>query len=225
MPSRRTFLKWLIAGGAAASLPIFLRYTHQPSCSLTSLAIIPRAQWGAAEPDHTVSGEHGFYHPQTNPQGWLVYPEPLDEVLTSIIVHHSASRLIAGPLKIQRTHMENKGLADIGYHFVIDQCGTPYEGRPLNVRGAHTGGRNTGTVGIVLLGNFENGPPPAAQLAALQTLAGCLAAAYHITHLAGHRDFQPGHTVCPGQFLEPLLPALAAGLGLTFGTAGYNGPL
>jgi hypothetical protein len=190
MPSRRTFLKWLLVGGAAVSLPLLLHYTRRPPCSLASLSIIPRSEWGAAEPDHTVTGEHGLYHPQTNPEGWLVYPEPLEQVFTTIVVHHSALPVSDGPLAIQRLHMVNRGFAD-----------------------------------IVLLGNFENSPPLPIQLTTLQTLAGCLAAAYNITHLAGHRDFQPGVTVCPGQFLEPLLPGLAARLGLSFGTAGYNGPL
>jgi hypothetical protein len=225
MPTRRTFLKWLLAGSAAVSLPLLLRLSRRPGCSLADLGIIPRAEWGAAEPDHTVSGERGIYHPITNREGWLVYQEPLEQVLTTIVVHHSALPLSDGPREIQRLHMMNRGFADIGYHFVIDGDGGLYEGRPLNVRGAHTSGRNTGTVGIALMGNFENGPPPPAQLVALQTLAGCLVAAYEITHLAGHRDFQPGVTVCPGQFLEPILPGLAAGLGLVFGTAGYDGPV
>ena len=52
----------------------------------------------------------------------------------------------------------------------------------------------------------------------------CLIDAYAITHLAGHRDFQPGVTLCPGDNLEVLLPDLAAELGIAFGTEGYVGP-
>lgn len=92
------------------------------------------------------------------------------------------------------------------------------------MRGAHTGGHNTGTVGIVLLGNFQIDEPTEAQLASLRTLSGCLIDAYAITHIAGHRDFQPGITDCPGDNLEALLPDLATELGLEFGTEGYAGP-
>lgn len=124
----------------------------------------------------------------------------------------------------KQMHLQFKGYADIGYHFVIDAAGKMYRGRDLNVRGAHTGGFNTGTVGIVLLGNFETTTPPQPQVDAFKTLARCLVSAYHITHLAGHRDFQPTETVCPGALLEPLLPSWASELGLKFGTDGYVPP-
>jgi hypothetical protein len=68
------------------------------------------------------------------------------------------------------------------------------------------------------------GEPPEAQMASLRTLSACLIDAYDITHIAGHRDFQPGITDCPGDSLEVLLPSLAAELGIEFGTEGYAGP-
>src|SRR5688500_1462556 len=109
MPARRTFLKWLLAGGAAVSLPLLLRYARRPGCSLADLPVVPRMQWGAAEPDHNVSGERGFYDPVSNRDGWLVYPEPLNKALTTIVVHHSALPLSDGPREIQRLHMVNRG--------------------------------------------------------------------------------------------------------------------
>jgi N-acetylmuramoyl-L-alanine amidase len=213
-------------------LPAILVLTTMPAActavaprpSLESLPIILRSQWGAVEPDLNAPAEHGLYDAKTNPDGWLVYTKPLSQVLTTIVVHHSALPLSDGPLQIQQLHMHDKGYADIGYHFVIDPAGRIFEGRKLYVRGAHTGGHNTGTVGIVLLGNFEEAQPTAAQLASLKALAAALAAEYGIKWLAGHRDFQPDETVCPGRNLEVLLPGLAAELGLKFGTAGYVGP-
>lgn len=140
------------------------------------------------------------------------------------MVHHSALPLSDGPREIQELHMQNKGYADVGYHFLIDENGIIYEGRPINVRGAHTGGFNTGAVGVVLLGNFEEIEPTQSQLSSLTELNRYLKTAYQITHLAGHQDFQPGETLCPGRNLEPLLPGLANELELVFGTAGYVGP-
>jgi hypothetical protein len=58
----------------------------------------------------------------------------------------------------------------------------------------------------------------------LKRLIQCLADAYAITHLAGHRDFQPEVTLCPGANLELLLPAMASDAGLAFGIEGYRGP-
>jgi hypothetical protein len=167
--------------------------------------------------------EHGLYDPTTNPEGWLIYDQPLSGLLHTIVVHHSALPMRDGPREIQRLHMQQKGFADIGYHFVIDDLGWVYEGRSLAVRGAHTGGYNTGTLGIVLMGNFEVRQPTGAQLAYLKLLVRQLVDEYSITHLAGHYDFQPDETVCPGRNLEPLLPGLAAEMKLEFGTGGYVG--
>jgi hypothetical protein len=208
---------WLLAGCASTPAP-------RPRCTLDSLSIIPRAQWGAVAPDHNAPGEPGLYDARTNPDGWLVYTKPLSQVLTTIVIHHSALPVSDGPLQIQQLHMQQKGYADIGYHFVIDEAGRIYEGRKLNVRGAHTGGHNTGTVGIVLLGNFEDAQPTAVQLSSMKILVRCLADQYGIAWLAGHRDFQPDETLCPGRKLEALLPVVAAELGLRFGTKGYAGP-
>jgi len=186
--------------------------------------IISREAWGAAEPDHTAQGEHGFYDAVTNPAGWLAYAEPLMHALNTLVVHHSASAL-DGVRDIQRLHMQTRGYADIGYHFLIGGDGLIYAGRDVGARGAHTGGANTGTLGVALLGNFERSDPARAQLDSLRQLGAYLAAAYALTHLAGHRDFQPGATVCPGAGLAPLLPALAEALGLAYGTGGYVAPV
>ncbi|MBN1316650.1 MAG: N-acetylmuramoyl-L-alanine amidase [Anaerolineales bacterium] len=218
---RCSFLKLLAASGAAAYVAMLHGCSRRPA--MESLPIISRAEWGALEINLETSVE-GNYDPVTNPEGMYVYQEPLDQVLNTIVAHHSALPVSDGPLEIQHLHMERKGYADIGYHYVIDEKGGIYEGRSLMVRGAHTGGHNTGTVGIVLMGNFQEIEPTQAQIISLKELARRLVSDYKITHLAGHRDFQPGVTVCPGDNLERLLPDIAAVLGLKFGTDGYVGP-
>jgi hypothetical protein len=215
--TRRTFLKLAIASGAMTIVGC------QHKCSLESLDIISRSDWGALPPNIQDSVE-GAYDVATNPGGWYKYTEPLIEVLNTIVVHHSALPLSDGPLEIQEKHTNTKGYADIGYQFIIDEIGQIYEGRSIDVRGAHTGGHNTGTLGIVLLGNFEKVEPPNVQLAQLKKLCRCLMDTYLITHIAGHRDFQPGVTVCPGENLEVLIPDIARELKLELGTAGYVGP-
>lgn len=182
-----------------------------------SLVMISRAGWGAAEKQFSPGGESGLFDERSNPGGWLEYPEPLADQLHSVVIHHAALEFYDGPQEIQRLHMLHRGFADVGYHYLIDGLGQIYEGRPIGVRGAHVGGRNTGAVGICLLGNFEEVGPLTAQLNTARLLAGYLQDAYQLTYLAGHRDFQPGQTVCPGANLWPLLPELAADLNLTFG--------
>ena len=229
---RRACLKLISLAAAAGAYSALASCAGAPPAAptpaasldgLAGLSILPRAAWGAVAPDLNAPGEHGLYDPRTNPDGWRVYDRPLPGLLNTVVIHHSALPVSDGPFQIQAKHMHDKGYADIAYHFVIDAGGQIYEGRSLLVRGAHTGGHNTGTVGVCLMGNFENTPPPQAQAMSAKILAQALQAHYALTHLAGHRDFQPNETVCPGKYLEPLLPGWAQASGLQFGTGGYVG--
>jgi hypothetical protein len=186
--------------------------------------MVTRTGWGAEAVNLNARSENGEFNPENNPTGVLTYPQPLAEWLTTIIVHHSALPIDQGPLEIQALHMDKAGYADIGYHFVVDRDGTLFEGRPLQTRGAHTEGFNTGTVGIVLLGNFENITPTTAQLRTLNQLIRFLKNRYQITHLAGHQDFNPEITVCPGETLYSMLPEISERADLVYGTDGYQVP-
>lgn len=225
---RGALLAGVLAGGAGLAAVIARTHSaenhRQPEASsLDDLAIVLRAGWGAAAPNLETSVERGRYDPVTNRSGWREYQQPLATMLRMLIVHHSALPATEGPREIQRLHQNDKRYADIGYHFVIDPAGTIYEGRDIHVRGAHTGGFNTGTVGVCLMSNFEREHVSTQQQTALARLAAALRDTYGLTHLAGHRDFQPGITVCPGANLAPKLLALAADLNMTFGTDGYVG--
>jgi hypothetical protein len=226
--SRRRALMAGAAAGAGAVLAACRagagEGTPAPAATPALLEMVSREAWGSAAPDHTARAERGLFDARTNPGGWLVYAAPLRDVLNTLVVHHSALPLSDGPLEIQRLHMERRGFADIGYHFVIGALGQIYAGRDLAVRGAHVGGANTGTVGAALLGNFEREQPAEAQLESLRRLGAYLADAYALTHLAGHQDFQPGVTLCPGHELAPLLPGLAGELELEYGTGGFVRP-
>lgn len=204
---QRCWWRWNLIGFAAVSLLLLLYYQFQPAATdLGPPAIISRAEWGAELPNSSLNNEVG------------------PEIFNTVVVHHSAMLPTEGPRDIQYVHIHQRGFLDIGYHFVIDREGRIYEGRTLARHGAHVSGHNAGTLGIVLTGNYEVLKPAPMQMARLQWLIQTLQRQYPITHLAGHRDFAPGKTLCPGQNLEPLLPALASKLGLRFGDGGYVGP-
>lgn len=180
------------------------------------LDMITRAGWGAAATEWVSNGESGLYDRLTNPSGWLEYDQPLADVLNAIVVHHSALEFHDGPREVQALHQRAAGFADVGYHFLIDGAGQLYEGRPLPVRGAHTGGFNTGYVGICLLGNYEFAPILTRPWETLRALCSHLRDAYTIQEIGGHRDYQPGITACPGRNLHPDLPDLSRELNLRF---------
>lgn len=220
--SRRVLLGGGVLAGIALTA-VAMRSCASPAIETSTTAlvgvnVIPRTAWGAQSRITLSRIEAGDYHPTLNRAGWRVYDQPLNEVLRLFVVHHSALPASDGPREIQRLHQVQRGFADVGYHYLIDASGIIYEGRPITVRGAHVAGHNTGAVGVCLLGNFEKTEPAPAQLASLTTLALALRGAFGITHLAGHRDLPSQNTLCPGANLWPRLPALAAQLGLAYGT-------
>ncbi|EGJ75255.1 putative secreted protein [Streptomyces sp. Tu6071] len=125
-------------------------------------AIVDRAGWGADE---------NLREPQFG------YTGPV----RAAFVHHSASgnnytcaeapSVIRG---IYRYHVESNGWRDIGYNFLVDKCGTVYEGRAGGVAkpvmGAHTLGFNTDSTGVALLGTYTDTEPSAAALDGLAKL-------------------------------------------------------
>lgn len=156
-----------------------------------------------------------------NPLLWpLEYPKKIKK----IIVHHTASSSNlddpeASLRAIYYYHSVTRGWGDIGYNFIVDQNGKVYEGRygGNGVVGGHAYGYNTGSVGIALLGNFENEELPAEMMKSLTGLIYEKAQLNGIDpdtsgtfrgkvmpNVMGHRDV--GKTACPGEFAYDYLP-------------------
>ena len=149
----------------------------------------------------------------------------------NVIVHHAASdNSLTNFTNVVRNiylfHTQDRGWSDIGYNYLIAQDGTIYAGRdPINgqqdqVIGAHFCGRNTGTMGVCLLGNLSLVTPTEEALTSLNSLItwkilkdqlNAEGIASHplnpeLPVIAGHRD--GCSTQCPGNFTYPLLPGI-----------------
>ncbi len=238
----------LAAGGTAADLPAGLRLdlvdpgttvpapatgrsaASAPADAGTAAAapgrpvppVVRRSQWGANEklmphgPEYT---------------GWV----------QALFVHHTAGtndyacadspRLLRG---IQAYHVKSRGWNDIGYNFLVDRCGTLYEGRAGGigrpVLGAHTFGFNSDTAGIAVMGNYErryvntavkvavariaawkigeHGYDPLGKVVLTARSAGKFPAGTRVTmnRIAGHRNAVG--TACPGDALYSQLPSI-----------------
>lgn len=195
-----------------------------PAATYTQPNIISRDQWGADPPDHQASNESGFFS-DTNPEGWRVYDKELTDDYQTVVIHHSAYYArddLSTLLEVERQHRLERGWADIAYHFLVGMSGTIYEGRDIYVRGTHVENFNTGSLGVCLLGNFQEQYPTSEQLVSTQQLVNWAAQRLELTHIAAHRHFNP-QTECPGDHLFLYIDQFAGGANLQIGTGGYIG--
>lgn len=150
-----------------------------------------------------------------NKDGLLVWPDKLpgmeveqmrkrsDSEIQYIVVHHSGTG--EGNVDIFRKyHTEVNKWSDVGYHFILTNGkggddGEIQEGRNLIFSGAHCIPRNLDSVGVCLVGNFQNTSPTAAQMASLKKLCFDLCKRYNIkpANVLGHNECDSG-TECPG---------------------------
>lgn len=155
---------------------------------------------------------------------------PAFTTVTHLIVHHSAGTNTANDWAaivraIWDLHVNGNGWADIGYNYLVDPNGVIYVGRGDNVLGAHFCGHNTNTMGVCVLGNFQQQAPSSAALEALVRILAWKAdergidpfgISYHpssgfdVPNLAGHRDGCA--TECPGELLYARLPEVRVAL-------------
>jgi uncharacterized protein with LGFP repeats len=134
-------------------------------------------------------------------------------------------------------HVQSNGWNDIGYHFLVDKCGTVFEGRAGGidkpVLGAHTYGFNTGTSSVSVLGDYSTATTNAAVRESVAKVAAWKLGLYGLdptgtvvltagadngkyqagqkvtlNRISGHRDGYP--TECPGQRLYDDLPEIRA---------------
>lgn len=165
------------------------------------------------------------------------YPEPQSTMalrligsITDIIIHHSAGSPNQSVLNIDREHRA-RGMAMIGYNYLVMCDGTVCMGRPVQYIPAAAYGRNSESINVCVLGNFEEadpgytGPPTKEQVASLEALLTLLHHQYpSVVRTIGHRDvatlFYPAScadysTVCPGSKLYSALPGILASVRYT----------
>jgi len=150
------------------------------------------------------------------------------------IVHHSASsNTDTNSINLVRAfyiqHKDINGWDDIGYNYLIGHDGVVFAGRDPekeeidqdNVFGAHFCGKNSFTMGVCVIGNFEDEAPDERAVESLEQLLtwkmykdqmDALDSLHHLDTingdllpvLAGHRNGCA--TECPGQLLFDQLP-------------------
>ncbi|WP_296394273.1 N-acetylmuramoyl-L-alanine amidase [Williamsia sp.] len=186
--------------------------------------IITRAQWGA---DESKRCQQPTYDPG----------------LKAAVVHHTAgnndytaeqsAEIVRG---IYAYHAQTLGWCDIGYNALVDKYGQIFEGAfgglDKNVQGTHTGGFNRDTVGVAMIGNYNDvAPSPETirsvgsflgwrlKLAGLDPKANAQLTSIgfdtakfgagetsNLPVISGHRDYD--NTECPGTLGYAALPQI-----------------
>ncbi|MFF4757394.1 peptidoglycan recognition protein [Streptomyces sp. NPDC001292] len=240
---RRALVALLCCLPGAAAVGAVLLYASVSG--RTTSATVPAAVPRPAAPAHDAP------RPRIVPRSaWLdatvrhAQPPPrYDDKVVAVFVHHTDSpngyACSDTPGVIRRLYAGQTGARawdDIGYNFLVDRCGTIYEGRAGGadraVTGAHTQGFNHRTAGIAAIGTFTAGTPvPRVMTDAIATLTAwklglagvdprgsvslvssnghsryASGATVLLPALAGHRD--GFRTTCPGTALTVRLPAI-----------------
>lgn len=150
--------------------------------------------------------------------GWNAQPtgEFGSHELMRLTYHHTASGgsdPTGAPDRIreyQRYH-QAQGWPDVAYHYLIDQAGRIYEGRPADAPGdTFTEYDPTGHFLACLDGNFDVALPSPESIDSLIRLLAWASQTYGIApqSLAGHRDHVS--TTCPGGYAYDLRDELVS---------------
>ena len=154
------------------------------------MAFVSRAEWGARPPKSrtTIGRSEGmFTHYTAGPRA----------------ANRAAG--IAQVRGIQAFHMgPQRGWADIGYSFLVDDEGTVYEGRGWGVAGGHTNGWNSRSHAVCAILN-DGQQPTAAMLNGLRWCHDEHDRRYGRGFHRSHRDVNS--TSCPGDILHGWMQA------------------
>ena len=123
--------------------------------------------------------------------------------INEIIVHCTATPegRIETVQSIRNMH-KAKGWSDIGYHYLIGLNGECWEGRNVNLIGAHCEGHNSNSIGVCYVGGVDKkmqakDTRTEKQKYALVSLLKDLRKLYPKAKIYGHRDFDKKGKACP----------------------------
>lgn len=134
-----------------------------------------------------------------------------------ITIHHTAmdangldtkSEVATMLDRIRKEHLRrNTRFVDIGYHYIIDPQGRVWEGRSLNLQGAHVADQNEHNLGISLMGNFDIQRPTPAQVHTLNAFVPQQMRRYSVRTASLFTHQELGASRCPGINLQQIMVA------------------
>lgn len=143
--------------------------------------------------------------------------------VSTVFLHHTVTPVSADPKADFRKVTNYSKYIDVPYTVMIHPDGTIGTGRYLGgvpALGAHTGGHNSKSLGIAVLGNYVNDQPSAAALDSIVAVLEAFISQGFITQqftLKSHSD-APYATACCGTNLK-------AKISYVLGYVGFDGPV
>lgn len=239
-------LRWAVTGAAATAAAL----TTLPLAGAPSFG--PDPDPGERSPTPSVSPPspaHALQPAIVARKEWGADPKLLDQKpryadsVHAVVIHHTSHAndydCSDSPYLVRdmyATHAVANDWGDLGYNFLVDKCGTIFEGRlggvDRAVVGAHTVGLNRGTTGIAAIGTYAEGVPvpkplrkslemlvawklgltgiaPVARARLVSTNSNSRftkGSSVNVPTVIGH--IEAYETNCPGDALVRLLPAL-----------------
>lgn len=134
------------------------------------------------------------------------YPYRQMERVNTIIVHHTATKGTS-IRSLAEFHVQYREWPGIGYHFAVGWDGRVYLLNDVDRMTNHAAGWNTKSIGVAMVGNFQETALPELESVATQRTVLFLKERYGIDRVLFHRDTR--RTLCPGdsavRVLAPLL--------------------
>lgn len=119
-----------------------------------------------------------------------------------ITIHCTASPIGRGDTAEDITQWDIERFSRPSYHYVIEETGNIVSTLPENKLGAHTGGHNTGNIGISYIGGIDKEGKPQdtrtdAQKKAMRDLINELKGKYPNAKILGHNEWAGVNKACP----------------------------
>lgn len=122
------------------------------------------------------------------------------------IIHHTTGPTTQTPKSIADyhvgpNHISNEGIPGIAYHFIIDRAAKVFQTNDLETVSWHVSGQNTRSIGICLIGDYDELAPTTKQMLQLLRLLRYLNRKLGRTlDITGHRDY--ASKSCPGDLVD-----------------------
>jgi len=138
--------------------------------------------------------------------------------VSTVFLHHTVTSVSADPKVDFRKVTNYSKYIDVPYHVMVHPDGTIGTGRYLGgvpALGAHTGGHNSHSLGIAVIGNYVNEQPSQAAIDSVATVLSAFIAKGFITTqfvLKSHSD-APYATACCGTNLKAKIADVLSSVG------------